>query len=131
MHSPRLLPLLALAAWLTACSTPPAPPARGGRWHPYQTGEASWYGSGWFYSRKTASGERFSARAFTAAHRTLPFGTPVLVTNLRNGRWVIVRINDRGPYRNGRIIDLSKHAAEVIGMRADGVVPVRLAVPGP
>jgi putative cell wall-binding protein len=78
-------------------------------------GEASWYGPG-FQGNTTASGERFDRNALTAAHRTLAFGTRVRVTNLGNGRQVIVRINDRGPYHGGRVIDLSERAAQEIGM---------------
>ncbi|NEO68868.1 MAG: septal ring lytic transglycosylase RlpA family protein, partial [Moorea sp. SIO3H5] len=82
-------------------------------------GIASWYGSA-FHGRRTASGERFNQYALTAAHRTLRFGTRVKVTNLRNGRSVIVRINDRGPYIRGRIIDLSRGAARIIGLVRSG-----------
>lgn len=86
------------------------------------TGEASWYGPG-FDGRSTASGEPFDRNALTAAHRTLPFGTRVRITNLANGAQVIVRVNDRGPYHGGRVIDLSEAAARQIGM--DGTVHVR------
>jgi rare lipoprotein A len=85
---------------------------------------ASWYGE----SQTTASGERFDKHALTAAHRTLPFGTRVRVTNTRNGKSVIVRINDRGPYGHGRIIDLSEEAARRLGMIDAGVAPVTLEV---
>ena len=78
-------------------------------------GKASWYGPG-FHGKRTASGERFDMNAMTAAHRTLAFGTRVLVRNVRNGREVIVRINDRGPHVRGRIIDLSKAAAAEIDL---------------
>ncbi|NIA12493.1 MAG: septal ring lytic transglycosylase RlpA family protein [Nitrospiraceae bacterium] len=90
-------------------------------------GIASWYGPG-FHGRRTASGEVFDQNAMTAAHRELPFGTRVRVKNLRNGRSVIVRINDRGPFVRGRIIDLSKEAARRLDMVADGIVPVRVEV---
>jgi rare lipoprotein A len=93
-----------------------------------QQGKASWYGDR-FHGRKTANGERFDMNGMTAAHRTLPFGSRVKVTNLRNGRVVEVRINDRGPFGGrGRIIDVSKGAARKLGMISDGVVPVRLDV---
>ncbi|NEP12182.1 MAG: septal ring lytic transglycosylase RlpA family protein [Symploca sp. SIO2C1] len=92
-----------------------------------RSGIASWYGPG-FHGRKSASGERFNQNALTAAHRTLPFGTNVLVTNLNNGRSVIVRINDRGPFIRGRVIDLSVAAARVIGMLDSGVAPVNVQV---
>ena len=92
-------------------------------------GQASWYGPG-FHGRRTASGETFNQNALTAAHRSLPFGTKVKVTNLRNGRSVVVRINDRGPYAGGRIVDLSAAAARVIGMKSSGVAPVRMQILG-
>ena len=87
-----------------------------------QTGKASYYKQG----HRTASGERFNAGDYTAAHRTLPFGTRVLVTNLNNGKSVIVRINDRGPHVRGRIIDLSYGAAKVVGLTAMGVATVKI-----
>ena len=92
-----------------------------------QVGVASWYGPG-FHGRKTASGEVFNMHALTAAHRTLPFGTLVRVTYLRTGRSVVVRINDRGPWKRGRIIDLSYAAARKIGLLRDGTGRVRLEV---
>ncbi len=92
-------------------------------------GRASWYGRR-FHGRRTASGETFNAYSHTAAHRSLPFGTRVRVTNLNNGRSVVVRINDRGPYSGGRIIDLSRAAAEAIGMLRTGTAPVRVEVLG-
>lgn len=87
-----------------------------------QTGKASFYRHG----KYTANGERFNPRDLTAAHRTLPFGTKVLVTHVRSGKSVIVRINDRGPFIKGRIIDLSLAAAEVLGMTASGVATVKI-----
>ncbi|NEQ79273.1 MAG: septal ring lytic transglycosylase RlpA family protein [Moorea sp. SIO2I5] len=90
-------------------------------------GMASWYGPG-FHGRRTASGERFNQYALTAAHRTLRFGTRVRVTNMRNGRSVIVRINDRGPHSRSRVIDLSRAAARVIGVERSGTAAVRLEV---
>lgn len=92
-------------------------------------GIASFYGA-YFAGRKTASGERFNPSRMTAAHRTLPFGTRVRVTNMRNGRSVVVRINDRGPFIRGRVIDLSRGAAGVIGMIGRGIAPVRVEVLG-
>lgn len=89
-----------------------------------QSGAASWYGPG-FQGRRTANGERFNTHAFTAAHRRLPFGTRVRVTNTSNGRSVVVRINDRGPYVGGRVIDLSQASARAIGL--SGVARVRLS----
>ena len=86
-----------------------------------QTGGASWYGPG-FQGKKTANGERFNTHDMTAANKSLPFGTRVRVTNLSNGRSVVVRINDRGPYAHGRIIDLSHAAAQAIGISGVGRV---------
>ena len=91
------------------------------------TGQASWYGPG-FHGRHTASGEVFNQNALTAAHRTLPFGTQVRVTNIHNNRQVVVRINDRGPFSRGRVIDLSAGAARSIGLDRAGVGPVRVEV---
>lgn len=91
-----------------------------------QQGEASYYANK-FKGRRTANGEIFRQHKRTAASRTIPFGTKVRVTNLRNGKTVKVRINDRGPFIKGRIIDLSKKAARRIDMISDGVVPVRLS----
>jgi rare lipoprotein A len=93
-----------------------------------QRGQATYYADR-FQGRKTASGERFDQRAFTAAHRRLPFGTRVRVTNLNNDASVIVRINDRGPFGSRRrIIDVSRAAAERLGMIPAGVVPVTIEV---
>jgi len=91
---------------------------------PYQVGEASWYGKQ-FHGKTTASGEDFDMFEFTAAHRKLPLGTFVKVTNLKNGKWIIVRVNDRGPYVGDRIMDLSYSAARMLNFR-DGVERVRL-----
>jgi rare lipoprotein A len=91
---------------------------------PIQTGAASWYGPG-FHGKRTANGETFNTNALTAAHKTLPFGTQLRVTNERTGKSVVVRINDRGPYAHGRVIDLSKAAAEAVGI--EGVGQVTLA----
>jgi rare lipoprotein A len=90
-----------------------------------QTGVASWYGPG-FHGRRTASGERFDQNDLTAAHRKLPLGSEVKVTNLENGRAITVEINDRGPYIKGRVIDLSKAAARRLGIVEDGVAKVRI-----
>ncbi|MGX7704272.1 septal ring lytic transglycosylase RlpA family protein [Methylobacterium sp. Gmos1] len=104
---------IALAGWgsLAASSSAQA-----------QSGGASWYASG----HRTASGERFNPNGLTAAHRSLPFGTRVRVTNQANGRSVVVRINDRGPFAHGRIIDLARGAGRAIGM--NGVARVAVAV---
>jgi rare lipoprotein A len=97
-------------------------PARAGS----QCGAASWYALG----GRTANGERNNPSAMTAAHRSLPFGTRVRVENLRNGKFVVVRINDRGPFARGRVIDLSRAAAQQIGMLKSGTARVRLVVDG-
>lgn len=94
---------------------------------PYQVGRASWYGK-FFHGRTTASGEPYDMFRFTAAHLQLPLGTWVRVTNLRNERSVIVRVNDRGPVIPGRIIDLSYGAAQILDFRAKGIERVRLDV---
>jgi hypothetical protein len=111
---------LALGA-LPACTALPV------GWTGRQAGLASWYGPG-FHGRRTVSGAVHTGTALTAAHRSLPFGTLVRVTNLENGRRVVVVIDDRGPFRRGRVIDLSVAAARRLGMIRGGVVPVRLKV---
>ncbi len=120
----RAGPLLILLV-LAACSTPPqrapvAPAPDHG-----VVGVASWYGPG-FHGKLTANGERYDMDAMTAAHRSLPFDTRVEVTNLSNGRSAVFRINDRGPFVNGRIIDLSRRGAERLGFRHAGVARVRV-----
>lgn len=90
-------------------------------------GRASWYGPN-FHGKQTANGEIFNMNDLTAAHRTLPFNTVVRVDNLDNGRTVVVRINDRGPYIDNRIIDLSRKAASDLGMISDGTASVRLSL---
>lgn len=94
---------------------------------PYQVGMASWYGA-WFQGKETSSGEPFNLNALTAAHRTLPLGTRVRVTNLLNRRSVVVRINDRGPIPSSRVIDLSEAAARELGYTGAGLAPVRIDV---
>lgn len=126
---------MALAAILAGCATAPEfvrPDAAPDAAAPAQPsgaelgrGKASWYGPG-FHGKRTASGERFDMNALTAAHRTLAFGTRVLVRNTRNGREVVVRINDRGPHVRDRIIDLSKAAAAEIDLLQAGEAPVVL-----
>jgi len=90
-----------------------------------EEGVASYYGAR-HHGLRTASGERFDQNALTAAHRTLPFGSQVRVTNLTNDRTVIVRVNDRGPHARSRIIDLSRGAAQRLGMTDDGTARVRI-----
>jgi len=89
-----------------------------------QVGHASWYA----LTSRTASGERCNPDALTAAHRTLPFGTRVKVTNIRNGKSVVLRINDRGPFAKGRIIDVTRKAAHVLGFHAAGSARVKIQV---
>ena len=135
----RALSVAFVAGLAAACATAP-PPSKGGKagsahagykvGNPYQigniwyypreqpdydeTGIASWYGPT-FYGKHTANGEMYDGNALTAAHRTLPMPVNVRVTNLDNGKSMVVRVNDRGPYAKGRIIDLSRHAAELLG----------------
>lgn len=104
-------------------AAPPAPIVQG------EVGLASWYGRP-YHGRKTASGEIYNMYGISAAHRTLPFGTEVMVHDLNNGKEVKVRINDRGPFVEGRVIDLSYGAAKVIHLNVDGVARVRLEVLG-
>jgi rare lipoprotein A len=92
---------------------------------PLAQGMASWYGPG-FHGRRTANGERYDMHALTAAHKTLPFGTKVRVRSVHTGKEVVVRINDRGPYKHSRIIDLSLGAISALGLRHRGVTEVVL-----
>ena len=108
---------------------PPRSPAPGDTGKFTQTGYASWYGKA-HQGKKTSSGEPYDMNQLTAAHPTLPIGTRLLVTNLKNGRTVSVRVNDRGPVVDGRILDLSYAAARELGAVGDGVVPVRVSVIG-
>ncbi|HEY0523703.1 MAG TPA: septal ring lytic transglycosylase RlpA family protein [Stellaceae bacterium] len=119
--------LAAMLAGLSACAVFDAKPGGPGKPSFTQVGMASWYGKA-HDRHRTASGERFDMRAMTAAHRTLDFDTVVRVTNLENGRTVKVRINDRGPYIRGRIIDLSSKAASTLDMKEDGEARVRLEI---
>jgi rare lipoprotein A len=116
--------LLLIAAGCATKRAPAVDPVKKGH---QERGLASWYGKK-YHGRTTANGERFDMRDVSAAHRTLPFGTVVKVTNLENGRTLKVRINDRGPFVDGRIIDLSKKAAQKLGMVEAGVVRVKLVV---
>lgn len=95
--------------------------------HYSETGIASWYGPD-FHGRRTANGERYNMNALTAAHRTLPLPSIVRVTNLRNGRAIKVRVNDRGPFARGRIIDLSRRSAQLLGFIDQGTAPVRVEI---
>jgi Lytic transglycolase len=122
-------PLIPVLAALTGCSTAPIsrPNYQGYRGvaPPVQVARASWYGPG-FNGRPTSTGEFFNENRLTAASRTLPLGTQVRVTNLANGRSVAVRINDRGPYVRGRGLDLSRRAAQEIGLTSEGVGRVEI-----
>jgi rare lipoprotein A len=100
------------------------------RTKPYQVGTASWYGD-YFQGKPTASGEPYDMYDLTAAHPSLPLGTFVRVTNLRNGRAVVVRVNDRGPVVPGRIMDVSYNTARVLQFKAQGVQRVRLDIVQP
>ncbi len=136
MKSSLYLPILATVAFfVVGCATTQSTPT-----HPKsnakvfsdkvdvtQTGRASFYGGRWI-GRLTANGERYRTGDFTAAHRKLPFNTFVRVTNLKNNRSVVVRINNRGPYVKGRVIDMSVEGAKAIGMVQSGVVPVKIEV---
>jgi rare lipoprotein A len=142
-HAIRVMVLLAATLSMAACVSPPTAPVAEASIMPAaapalpadpapeptfsQVGKASWYGA-WHQGRKTASGDRFNMNALTAAHRTLPLGTEATVTNLENGRSVDVVVNDRGPYKRGRVIDLSRRAAEMLGMKEQGVAKVRVQV---
>jgi rare lipoprotein A len=116
-----MLCAIVAAASTTTAHASDTPDRAGGA---VQAGQASWYGPG-FHGRRTANGETFNTNALTAAHRTLPFGTRIRVTNRKTGRSVIVRVNDRGPYAHGRVIDLSRASAQAIGI--DGVAEVSLS----
>ena len=128
LAAPALL-ALSLALLLSACTgnrqpPPPASPTGG-----VERGMASWYGPG-FNGHRTANGERYNMRGMTAAHQTLPFGSLVEVRNLENGHAVVVRINDRGPFARGRVIDLSYAAAREVGVFGPGTAEVELRVLG-
>ncbi len=147
----RGLLVAGMAVWAAACAGPrgegpvariPAPAGVYKVGQPYQingtwyypreqpdydeTGIASWYGSP-FYGQRTANGELYDATALTAAHRTLPMPVNVRVTNLENGRSLVVRVNDRGPFARGRIIDVSARAAQLLGFYATGTAKVRVS----
>ena len=123
-HVTLILALIALF-FLSNCATKSKTIPRAAGWK--QKGNASWYGKE-LNGNPTASGETFNMYDLTAAHRTLPFQTKVRVTNRNNGKSVVVRINDRGPFQSGRIIDLSYKAAQKIDMIQAGVVPVIIEV---
>ena len=125
-----MMPLLFVVACNTTASNDPSitgsisqPNIEAG--NAFQRGTASWYGPG-FHGRKTASGERFNSYDMTAAHRSLPFGTRLKVTNETNGRSVVIRVNDRGPFAHRRIIDLAKGPAQALGLTNAGTAYVSL-----
>lgn len=123
---PLLLLLLALALTPACASTRPGPALAGEERVAFaQEGVASFYGRE-HHGRRTASGAVFDDRRLTAAHRTLPFGTRVRVTNLDNGRHVVVTVTDRGPYRRERVIDVSRRAAKDLGFLREGTARVRV-----
>lgn len=119
----RAFALLAGLALLAGCASSAYEQASARGYH--AEGTASYYGRA-HHGKRTASGERFDQNALTAAHRNLPFGTRLKVTNLDNGRSVVVRVNDRGPSSRSRIVDLSRGAAERLDMLRTGTAPVRL-----
>jgi len=123
-----MAPLLLVAACNTTASNDPVTTgsiSQASLGQEFQRGTASWYGPG-FHGRKTASGERFNTYDMTAAHPSLPFGTRLRVVNESNGRSVIVRVNDRGPFAHRRIIDLAKGPAQALGLTATGTGYVSL-----
>ncbi|KMQ50768.1 Rare lipoprotein A [Chitinispirillum alkaliphilum] len=112
----------------TATLQPRTPPAnRNGSYTFHEEGYASFYADK-FHGRQTANGEIFDMHKLTAAHKDLPFNTVVRVTNLNNNRSIVVRINDRGPFVENRVIDLSYRAAQQIGMIEEGIVPVKIEI---
>jgi len=121
-----LAPLLPLLLW-AGCARRPLSPEAVPSFR--QVGEASWYGPD-FHGKTTANGERYNMLLMTAAHPTLPFNTLVRVTNLDNGRTAVVRINDRGPFLKGRILDLSYTAARALGANLPGVIRVKIEMVG-
>jgi rare lipoprotein A len=122
----QLLPLLVLVAML-GCAGKPAPMSASDVHGYEEKGTASWYGKK-YHGRLTANGERYDMHALTAAHKRLAFGAVVVVKNLDNGKKVRVRINDRGPFKKGRIIDLSYAAARELGMVEQGLARVKIKV---
>lgn len=120
-----LVILVGIAGAQTASPVDHVQPRRPAHHHWYEFGIASWYGK-FFQGRRTASGERYNENAMTCAQRTLPLGSLVRVTNLRNDRSVVVRVNDRGPVPQDRVIDLSHAAAHALGFSRKGLAPVKI-----
>ena len=130
--APARLLLLPVLLLVTGCSSWVSSSSRVGALYDtvprsIETGKASYYGGRWI-GRLTANGEHYHSEDCTAAHKHLPFNTMVRVTNLRNNKNVIVRINNRGPYAKGRILDLSVVAAKKLDMISDGIIPVRAEI---
>ena len=124
----KQLPLLAALALIITANPAPAAQEAANQCKATQmigSGKASWYGPG-FHGRKTANGEIFNMNAMTAAHKTLPLGTWLQVENKKNGESLIVRVNDRGPYIKGRVLDLSRQAAVRLGLEVQGVGEVTI-----
>jgi rare lipoprotein A len=124
---PSLLPLLAAALLAGACTGHRTPTTSPSQSLYFQEGMASWYGPT-FHGRRTANGERYDMHELTVAHPSLPFGTRLAVTNLDNGKQVVVRVNDRGPFKKQRIIDLSYAAASTLGVVGPGTARVGLTL---
>ncbi|WP_372985903.1 septal ring lytic transglycosylase RlpA family protein [Marinobacter sp.] len=126
MNTFKNLVVVAFFSLIAGCSS--VQPVAGGSWAGFtETGQASFYGDK-FQNRQTASGELYKHELPTAAHKKLPFGSEVKVTNLENGKNVVVKINDRGPFVKGRIIDLSKSAFSSIGSTSSGLIDVKIEV---
>jgi rare lipoprotein A len=126
--APAVIPVAATETTAAALAEVPPGGADSGSTHEAdQVGIASWYGHQ-EQGRLTASGERFDQRKLTAAHRTLPLDTKVKVTNLENGKSIEVKVNDRGPYIPGRVLDLSTQAAKLLGMEKEGLALVRIEI---
>jgi rare lipoprotein A len=124
-----LISMIILLTMVTACSVSPQqqmPEAPS--WQTFQTGEASWYSVKTNRGTHTASGQKLIDSSHTAAHKTLPFGTKVMIKNLRNGKSEIVVINNRGPFIKGRVIDVTAGVADKLGFKSRGVAPVELKI---
>ncbi|HAE38089.1 MAG TPA: septal ring lytic transglycosylase RlpA family lipoprotein [Candidatus Riflebacteria bacterium] len=126
-HAIKLFPFLLFALFAAGCQSSGSKNPSAASYDYYQTGIASWYGAD-YQGKPTSSGELFNRNAMTAAHRDLPFDTWVQVYNLENGRKIRVRINDRGPFKEGRIIDLAERAADELGMKIAGLAQVGIEV---
>lgn len=125
------LGILGFSLWLVGCGTAPVRVFKSSEWalvpQTEQRGVASWYGRG-FQGHRTASGEIYNQWDYTAAHRTLPFGTVIRIKNLRSQETVLVEITDRGPFVKNRLVDVSRRAAEEIGLIGPGSAPVEIQI---